>query len=66
MALGLVLGVPAALAVGRLLASQLVGLSVLDPLTMGGVALVLILTGLIAAPIFYAYFKDELREKGLV
>jgi predicted PurR-regulated permease PerM len=24
------------------------------------------LTGLIAAPIFYAYFKEELREKGLV
>jgi predicted PurR-regulated permease PerM len=24
------------------------------------------ITGLIAAPIFYAYFKDELREKGLV
>ncbi len=24
------------------------------------------LTGLIAAPVFYAYFKDELRDKGLV
>ena len=24
------------------------------------------ITGLIAAPIFYAYFKEELREKGLV
>jgi predicted PurR-regulated permease PerM len=24
------------------------------------------ITGLIAAPIFYAYFKAELREKGLV
>jgi predicted PurR-regulated permease PerM len=24
------------------------------------------ITGLIAAPIFYAYFKDEMREKGLV
>ena len=22
--------------------------------------------GLVAAPIFYAYFKEELREKGLV
>jgi predicted PurR-regulated permease PerM len=22
--------------------------------------------GLVAAPIFYAYFKDELHEKGLV
>ena len=24
------------------------------------------ITGLIAAPIFYAYFKEELREKGLI
>jgi predicted PurR-regulated permease PerM len=24
------------------------------------------ITGLIAAPIFYAYFKEEFREKGLI
>jgi predicted permease len=47
--LGVAIGVPGALAIGRLLSSQLVGLSARDPLTLVAVVGVLLATGLGAA-----------------
>ena len=49
VAIGLVIGVPAALGVGRLLSSQLVGISTGDPITLVAVVVVLLLTGIGAA-----------------
>jgi predicted permease len=46
---GLVIGVPASLVAGRLIASQLVGMSSKDPLTIGGVIVILVATSLAAA-----------------
>jgi putative ABC transport system permease protein len=46
---GLLLGLVAALVLGRLLASQLYNVSAADPLTMAGVALVLLATALAAS-----------------
>jgi putative ABC transport system permease protein len=46
---GLGLGIPASLALGRLLSSQLVGTSSKDPLTIAAVVLILVATGLVAA-----------------
>jgi ABC-type antimicrobial peptide transport system permease subunit len=47
-ALGIVLGLPAAVALGRLLESRLVGLSASDPLTLGTATLLLLLVVLAA------------------
>ncbi|HTR78615.1 MAG TPA: ABC transporter permease [Gemmatimonadaceae bacterium] len=49
MAIGLVIGLPAALVAARLLSSQLGGVSARDPLTYAGVVIVLCGTGAIAA-----------------
>jgi ABC-type antimicrobial peptide transport system permease subunit len=47
--LGLVIGLPLAFAASRLLSSLLVGVTATDPLTFGGVAAGLVVTGLAAA-----------------
>jgi ABC-type antimicrobial peptide transport system permease subunit len=47
--IGLVVGVPAALSGGRLVSTQLYGVSPHDPLTVAGSALVLIGVALLAA-----------------
>jgi predicted permease len=49
LALGLVIGIPATLAAGRALASQLYGVKSYDPLIVGGAALVLALCAIAAA-----------------
>jgi putative ABC transport system permease protein len=47
-AAGMILGLAAALAVNRILQSQLVGVSPYDPLTMAGALMVLVLVALLA------------------
>jgi putative ABC transport system permease protein len=49
VAVGLVLGVPAAYFASRLLSSLLVGVSATDPVTYVGVTIVLVITGVVAA-----------------
>jgi putative ABC transport system permease protein len=45
---GVVIGVPAAWALSRVIASQLFGLSPHDPLTLGGIVLLLFAAGFLA------------------
>jgi putative ABC transport system permease protein len=51
VAIGMILGLAASLAVNRILQSQLVGVSPYDPVTMAGAPLVLILVALLACQI---------------
>jgi ABC-type antimicrobial peptide transport system permease subunit len=51
VAMGLVLGLAASLAVNRILQSQLVGVSPYDPMTMAGAPMVLIVVALLACQI---------------
>jgi hypothetical protein len=51
VAIGMILGLAAALAVNRILQSQLVGVSPYDPATMGGAPVVLIVVALLACEI---------------
>jgi ABC-type lipoprotein release transport system permease subunit len=47
--LGAVLGIAAALALGRVIQSQLFGVALLDPLTVGAVVLILLATAALAS-----------------
>jgi ABC-type antimicrobial peptide transport system permease subunit len=49
VALGLAVGIPAALACGRLVSSQLYGVQPYDPLTIGGAAAVMLAVALAAS-----------------
>jgi putative ABC transport system permease protein len=51
LAIGLAIGIPAALGAGRLLESQLFEVRASDPLTYLGVGAILLLTGLVACAI---------------
>jgi ABC-type antimicrobial peptide transport system permease subunit len=48
VAIGMILGLAASLAVNRILRSQLVGVSPYDPVTMAGAPVILILVALLA------------------